>query len=248
MHIIIGIIVVLIIIGFLKELVIEYWPIILVGVGVIVSFVWGGPLLGIGIIVAIFIWFKLSECIEAYNEKDLKSYLSNKCLKLGQVSIEEYGKIAPEYVNKKYPQNSSYIGIVSGFINESEKKYITNAGVDKWIMPALAYLHEHGMADTYELCQVVKDSPSLKYTHTSSVDKLVTNAMEKRCKEVKDADGKPVFVKVILNEEEVKKELEKKHVTYSQFYLNAYKLNKINAECLDTFESEEISFEELDFD
>ena len=243
MHIIIGIIIALFIISLIWELIKTYWPIILVVTAIILLFVFGGIGIAISSIVICFILLiistKIAEYNAKFNEKDLKAYLERNCLQKGRISSAQYGRLASGYVNRKYPEGSSYISIVSNFVYYAERRYISGTGVDKWIAPALTHIQNQGMVDTYELCQIVKDDKVFKYTHISSLEELVVEAMNKRCKEVNEDNGKPMFERITLDKEAVKEELAKKNIAWSDLYINGYKSMK-------TIESNEMSIDALD--
>ena len=230
---IIGIIIAILIISFLKELIAEYWPILLLILGIILLFVFTGPVGGIfAILLIAFICFISEQCKKA-NERKLKQFLQQNCTQLGFISSDDYDKLAPKFKDKSY--KTSYFQIVSSFITQNEIQYIDNNGY--LIDPAVKYINKKIMADLLELMSL--NYPGLTYTHCTRNEEIIVNRLSKKC----GTDEK--FTNIKLQKDIVKEELAEKGIPYSDYYLNAYKVNGSELLSSDNFESEEISLDDL---
>ena len=230
---IIGIIVAIIIIWCIKELIADYWPILLLIFGTILIFVFMGPSGGIfAILLFVLVGFIIEQC-KKVNEKKLLEFLKLNCTQLGFVSSSDYDKLAPNFKDKSY--KTSYFQIVSSFVKQNEIQYIDNNG--HLIDPAVKYINKKVMADLLEL--MVLNYPGLAYTHCTPNEEIIVNRLAQKC----GKDKKITNIK--LQEDKVKEELARKKVPYSDYYLNAYKVNGSELLSSDNFESEEISLDDL---
>lgn len=234
MQFIIGIIVVIIIVAVLKELISQYWPWILLIVGIVLSFVFGGPVLGISIILLIVFIRFIIKCIKESNEKKLNTYLRKKCIERGFVPIKNINDLAPDFVKKTY--KTSYSSIVTTFLSENEKNNVLSN--TELVEPAVQYIKENVMADMQELMGL--NYPVLRYSHSTPDEKLIADAMNKKCASQSE---KANFSRIKLQEDTVREELKKKDMVYSEAFLNAYKFN--GAIESSHFESVELSLDDL---
>lgn len=233
---IIGFIILIIVISMAKDFVKEHRFITLMIVAVILAFIFGGFAGGFGVLCLIGIGVWIDNLFKASNEKKLNEYLRANCLKCGYVSPNMYSRIAPNFDTKRY--KTTFSSIVSVFLAENENKYIIHN--EKWIQPAEDYIRKHIMADMNELMSIYY--PGLMYSHCTSNIELIANAMDSRCQ--KDA-RKSEFLKIMLQEDAVRKELAMKKIPFNKYYLYAYKLNQPEIAVSDNFESEEISIDDL---
>lgn len=230
---IIGFIVVILIISFLKELIAEYWPILLLVLGIILLFIFTGPVGGIFAILLIALIFFIREQCKKANERNLLKFLRQNCTQLGFVSSNDYDKIAPNFKDKSY--KTSYFQIVSSFVKQNEIQYIDNNG--HLIDPAVKYINKKVMADLLELMSL--SYPGLAYTHCTCNEEIIVNRLAKKC------GTNEKFTNIKLQEDKVKEELAGRNIPYSEYYLNAYKVNGSELLSSDNFESEEISLDDL---
>ena len=193
------------------------------------------------VIVLILILFLLVDgMIKDNNERKLKYYLENNCLKRGFISERDYPKLAPDYKDKRF--KTSYVEIVEKFVNDTETRYIINDQNRKWLQPYLQYIRDNVMADVYDLCRV--SSYELQYTHSTPLPKLIVEGMEPYCKD-SDNLGKAEFQKIRLKDEEVKEAIMIKNsgeINLLSYYIYAYKvkdISRMNGNN-NTFESEEV--------
>ncbi len=162
--------------------------------------------------------------IAKLNRKKLLKYLNSNMLKKGYIKNSS-SAVPPIYYGKRYPQGMSCESIVKGYIQKIEEKYILKdvlfgETLKKCIMKNTA-------ADIVQLTNEIKDLDCLRYSHISSEYELVISKMDELVKGEKCGDGKQLFEKIKLD----------------NGYL--YKLKNTALANPDTFESEEISFEDL---
>ena len=93
------------------------------------------------------------------------------------------------------------------------------------------------MADMQELMAL--NYPGLSFTHSTANVEIIANGLKAKC-------GQNLEFSIIkLQDDNVKQELASKGIIYSDYYLNAYKLNGSELLSSDNFESEELSIEDL---
>lgn len=231
---IIGIIVAIIIISIIKEFIVDHWKGLLLLLGVILAFVFTGPPGGITLLLIIgFIYF-VREQIKRSNEKKLINYLNKNCTNLGLVSSSDFGRMAPGFSNKKY--KTSFFSIMNNFVSQNEDKYITNNV--SLAEPAVNYIHSHVMADMQELMKL--SYPEFAFTHFTANEAILERFLGQKC-----GTANSEFSNIKLQEEKVKQELASQKIPYSAAYLNAYKLNSEGLLTSDSFESEEVSLDDL---
>lgn len=230
---IIGIIVAIIIISIIKDFVVDHWKGLLLILGVILAFVFTGPVGGVTLLFIIGFVYFVREKIKKSNEKKLINHLDKNCTNLGLVSPYDFDKMAPGFRHKKY--KTSFSSIMNNFVSQNEGKYITNNM--SLVEPAVTYIRSHIMADMQELMKL--NYPGLVYTHFTANEEIIEKFLGQRC------GVNSEFSNIKLQEEKVRQELASRQIPYSAAYLNAYKLNSAGLLTSDSFESEEVSLDDL---
>lgn len=222
-----------IVIGLIKDYVTEHWKWVLLLLAIICSFILAGPIGGCTVILLLILVYFIREQIMKSNEKKLINYLRDNCVYLGQISDQDYDSLTPGFREKTY--KTSFREIVSTFVSENERLFISNNV--HVIDPAIEYIRSHIMADMQELMAL--NYPGLSFTHSTANVEIIANGLKTKC-------GQNLEFSIIkLQEDNVKQELARKGIIYSDYYLNAYKLNGSELLSSDNFESEELSIEDL---
>lgn len=230
---IIGIIVAIIIISIIKDFIVDHWKGLLLLLAVILAFVFTGPTGGIALLAIIGFVYFVREQIKKSNEKKLNNYLNKNCTNLGRVSSNDFSRMAPGFSDKKY--KTSFFSIMNNFVSQNEDRYITSNM--SLVEPAVTYIHSQVMADMQELMRL--NYPGFAYTHFTANEEIIEKLLAQRC------GVNYEFSNIKLQEEKVRQELASQQIPYSAAYLNAYKLNNAGLLTSDSFESEEVSLDDL---
>lgn len=230
---IIGIIVAIIIISLIKDFVVDHWRGLLLILAVILTFVFTGPAGGIGLVLIIAFVYWVREQIKKSNENKLLRFLKQNCTRMGLVSSSDFDRMAPGFRDKKY--KTSFYSIMNSFVSQNENNNILNN--PNIIAPAVSYIESHVMADMQEL--IVLNYPELSFTHFKPNAEIIADFLQQRC------GVNAEFSNIKLQDDKIKEELKNKNIPYSAAFLNAYKLNSTELLTTDSFESEELSLDDL---
>lgn len=222
---------------------------ILVLIGLIVIYKQYGLELALkALAVGAAIWV-LAKILKAWmvqrNERKLKRHLMTHCLNCGYMTFDGWKRILPDYAGRTYPKTTSFYSIVDNFTAEIERKYIVNDKELAWLMPAVSFLKNTGMADVGQLAKV--PSKGLSYTHGTPNEKLIYDTLE-RLRVSWKIDDDVVIEKIVLGDEAVRKDMGfKEGATIPEYYKAAYKISSamITQQAGVVIESEELSLDDL---